>query len=376
MNKSPLAIYVHIPFCKRKCAYCDFASFAGCDHLYRQYFDTLGSEIDAWQDKLRIYTMRSIFFGGGTPSLVPAEYIAGVIERIGRYIEIPTDAEITIEANPGTVDMEKLKAYQKAGVNRISFGVQSFDADLLKTLGRIHTPEEAKNAVRMAKEAGFDRISIDLMYALPNQTMKSWLATIETALELPVDHISAYSLIVEEGTQMGKWVSEGSVTLPDEDTVNEMQRMAIARFEKAGLMRYEISNFAIPGSESRHNMAYWQDVDYLGLGCAAHSLIGNRRFSNPDALDEYLSGARMLDETERSEADRKEEIIMLSTRMTAGLDMRRWQAEFGENFETRYQKPIEKMKNYGLVEIENGFMRLTPMGMELQDAVVMEFLDD
>ena len=373
---NPLAIYVHIPFCKRKCAYCDFASFADCEALYQQYFDTLGGEIDAWQDKLRNYTLRSIFFGGGTPSLVPAEYIAGTIERISRYIEIPEDAEITIEANPGTVDMEKLSAYRKAGVNRISFGVQSFDAGLLMTLGRIHTPEEAENAVRMAKEAGFGRISIDLMYALPGQTMQMWLSTIETALALPVDHISAYSLIVEEGTQMGKWVSEGSVSLPDEDTVNEMQRMAVAKFEKSGLMRYEISNFAIPGSESRHNMAYWQDIDYLGLGCAAHSLMENKRFSNPDRLEDYLSGAGMQEITERSVSDRREEIIMLSTRMTQGLDLRKWQAEFHEDFEARYQKPIEKMKKYGLLEIENGFMHLTPAGMELQDVVVLEFLED
>ena len=376
MNMKPLAIYVHIPFCKRKCAYCDFASFAGCESLYQQYFDTLGSEIDAWQHKLRNYTLRSIFFGGGTPSLVPAEYIAAAIERIARYIEIPPDAEITIEANPGTVDMEKLTTYRSAGINRISFGVQSFDADLLKTLGRIHTPEEAEKAVLMAKDAGFERISIDLMYALPNQTMQTWLSTIETALALPIDHISAYSLIVEAGTQMGKWVSEGSVKLPDEDTVNEMQRMAVAKFEKSGLKRYEISSFAVPGSESRHNMAYWQDIDYLGLGCAAHSLMENKRFSNPDDLDTYLSGIRMMDITERSVSDRKEEIIMLSTRMTMGLDIAKWNSEFHEDFEEHYRKPIDKMKNYGLLEIENGFMRLTPMGMELQDAVVLEFLED
>lgn len=371
----PLAIYIHIPFCKRKCAYCDFASFAGCEHLYQQYFDVLGGEIDAWQDKLRNYTLRSIFFGGGTPSLVPAEYIAAAIGRIARYIEITPETEITIEANPGTVDMEKLRVYRRAGINRISFGVQSFDAALLKALGRIHDPEEAKQAVFMAKEAGFERISIDLMYALPGQTMRTWQETIETALQLPVDHISAYSLIVEEDTQMGKWVSEGSVSLPDEDTVNEMQRMAVAKFEKAGLMRYEISNFAKPGSESRHNMAYWQDVDYLGLGCAAHSLMENERFSNPNDLEAYLSGVRMQDLTVRSEMDRREEIIMLSTRMTTGLDMRKWKADFAEDFETIYRKPIEKMQNYGLIEIENGFMRLTPAGMELQDAVVLEFLD-
>ena len=372
---NPLAIYVHIPFCKRKCAYCDFTSFAGCEDRYKEYFDALGSEIDAWQDKLRISSMRSIFFGGGTPSLAPAKYIAETIGRISRYIAIAPDAEITIEANPGTVDMDKLTAYRKAGVNRISFGVQSFDANLLQTLGRIHDPEEAKNAVHMAKTAGFDHISVDLMYALPGQNMQMWLSTIETALSLPIDHISAYSLIIEEGTQMGKWVSEGSVTLPDEDTVNEMQRMAIAKFEKAGFMRYEISNFAKPGCESRHNMAYWKDIDYLGLGCAAHSLVDNQRFSNPDTLEAYLSGARMLELSERSMDDRKEEIIMLSTRMTMGLDLKKWRAEFNEDFEARYRKPIEKMKNYGLLEIENGFMKLTPAGMELQDAVVLEFLD-
>lgn len=370
----PMAIYIHIPFCKRKCAYCDFVSYAGCEALYERYFSALYDEIDAWREKIGQYSLRSIFFGGGTPSLAPQEYIAQTIERIGRAMTIAPDTEITIEANPGAVDAEKLAAYRRAGVNRISFGVQSFDEGMLRAIGRIHTPQEAKEAVLLAKEAGFAHISIDLMYALPDQSMQSWRDTLHQALALPLDHISAYSLIVEENTPLGKAVREGRVSLPDEDCVNEMQRMAIVEFERAGLRRYEISNFARVGCESRHNTAYWQDIDYLGLGCAAHSLMENRRFSNPASLEEYLSGVRMQNLSERTEQDHREEILMLSTRMTRGLDLSAWTREFGECFEARYRAPIEKLRKYGLIEIENGFMRLTPMGMELQDAVVLEFL--
>lgn len=371
----PLAIYVHIPFCKRKCVYCDFVSYAGCEALYERYFDALFAEIDTWREKIGEYHLQSIFFGGGTPTIVPTEKISETIERISRATKIENDVEITIEANPGTVDAAKLEAYRRAGVNRISFGVQSFDEAILKSIGRIHTPEQAKTAVLLAKDIGFEHISIDLMYALPKQDMRIWRESIQTALSLPLDHISAYSLIVEENTPMGKWVREGSVSLPDEDCVNEMQRMAIMELERAGFHRYEISNFARSGGESRHNIAYWQDIDYLGLGCAAHSLMENRRFSNPISPEEYIGGIRMTEITERTVEDQKEEIIMLSTRMVRGLDMGAWKRNFNEDFEARYRAAIQKLENYGLIEIENGFLRLTEVGMELHNAVVLEFLD-
>ena len=374
--KKPLAIYVHVPFCVRKCAYCDFASFAGCEAMWEPYFDALGGEIAAWADKLRAYRARSIFFGGGTPSLVPGTMIAGVMEKLRSCVEIAPDAEITIEANPGTLDMEKLRIYRDAGINRISIGVQSFDAELLQNLGRIHSPGEAEDAVRMAREAGFENISIDLMYALPGQSMAQWRSTLERAAALPVKHISAYSLIVEEGTEMARRVAGGLAQVPGDDEVNEMQRMAVCMLEKAGFMRYEVSNYARPGFESRHNITYWQGGEYLGLGSAAHSLVENCRFANPPELRDYLASERMLDKTELSLADRREEMLMLSTRMVRGLDLSAWQQAFGDRLEETKAREIRKLENYGFIEIAGGFLRLTPIGLEMQDSVVLELMDD
>ena len=372
----PLAIYIHVPFCARKCAYCDFASFAGREDAWQDYFAALRAEMDAWADRLRAYEARSVFFGGGTPSLVPAEYIADALDHLRRLLPLSADCEITLEANPGTLTADKLAAYRRAGVNRLSIGVQSFDAELLRNLGRIHTPEQAVDAVRMAAEAGFTNLSIDLMYALPGQSMAQWSETLARAVALPIKHISAYSLIVEPGTEMEKRVASGEAVLPDDDLVNEMQRMAVQRLAEQGFARYEISNFAAPGHESRHNLTYWQDGDYLGLGSAAHSLVENERFSNPPELARYLAGERMCERTERSLRDHREEVLMLSTRTLRGLDLARWQAEFGEDFVQGHARQLRKLESYGLIEIEGGFLRLTPVGLELQDSVVLELMDD
>ena len=372
----PLAIYIHIPFCARKCAYCDFASFAGREDAWEDYFAALHAEMDAWADRLRAYEARSIFFGGGTPSLVPAAYIQGALDHLRRLLPFAADCEITLEANPGTLTAAKLEAYRCAGVNRLSIGVQSFDADLLRNLGRIHTPEQAEEAVRMAAEAGFENLSIDLMYALPGQSMAQWSDTLAQAVSLPVKHISAYSLIVEPGTEMERRVERGEAIIPDDDLVNEMQRMAVQRLAEHGLARYEISNYAVPGYESCHNLTYWQDGDYLGLGSAAHSLVENERFSNPSELALYLAGERMCGRTLRSLRDRREEMLMLSTRTVQGMNLARWRAEFGEDFEETHARQLNKLERYGLIEIEGGFLRLTPVGLELQDSVVLELMDD
>ena len=372
----PLAIYIHVPFCARKCAYCDFASFAGREDAWEDYFAALHAEMDAWADRLRAYEARSVFFGGGTPSLVPAAYITGALDHLRRLLPFSADYEITLEANPGTLTADKLEAYRRAGVNRLSIGVQSFDADLLRNLGRIHTPGQAVEAVRMAADAGFGNISIDLMYALPGQSMAQWSETLDRALSLPVKHISAYSLIVEPGTEMERRVESGEAILPDDDLVNGMQRLAVHRLAEHGLARYEISNFAVRGYESRHILTYWQDGDYLGLGSAAHSLLENERFSNPPELARYLAGERMCERTARSLRDHREEVLMLSTRTLRGLDLARWQAEFGEDFEETHARQLRKLESYGLIEIEGGFLRLTPVGLELQDSVVLELMDD
>lgn len=372
----PLAIYIHVPFCKRKCVYCDFASFAGREGIWKEYFAALGEEIDGWTEQLQAYEAHSIFFGGGTPSLVDAEFIARTLERLRNTVRFAADIEITLEANPGTLTNEKLRIYRNAGINRLSLGVQSFDSDLLKNLGRIHTPEDAEKAVLLAQDAGFDNISIDLMYALPGQSMAQWKRTLEKAVSLPLTHISAYSLIVEEGTEMARRVTAGETVIPDDDSVNEMQRMAVCMLAHAGFARYEISNFAKPGCESRHNMTYWIGGEYLGLGSAAHSLMANARFSNQPEPERYMAGERKLDYSLRSIRDQQEEALMLETRMVRGLDLNKWQRRFAEDFLKKYANTVRRLGNYGFIEIENGFLRLTPAGLELQDSVVLELMED
>lgn len=371
----PLALYVHVPFCKRKCVYCDFASYAGCEGRMDAYFQALYAEMDAWLPKLKAYRVRSVFFGGGTPSLVPAEKIAESLARLKDALPFADDAEITLEANPGTLDMQKLSIYRSAGVNRLSIGVQSFDGRVLESIGRIHTPQEAEAAVWMAREAGFSNISIDLMYALPDQDMKIWSETLDRAVTLPISHISAYSLIVEPNTEMERRVRAGIAKIADDDTVNEMQRMAICRLQRAGFARYEISNFAKVGRESRHNLIYWTGGEYLGLGSAAHSLLDNVRFCNPPELERYISGERCLERSLRSLQDQKEETLMLSTRLIRGLDLAAWERDYSESFVEKHERQIEKLLAYDLIQLQNGFLRLTPAGLELQDSVVLELMD-
>lgn len=368
----PLAIYIHVPFCVRKCVYCDFASFAGCEDVWDDYFSVLCDEIDSWRDVLSERELHSIYFGGGTPSLVPAEYIASVLDKLRMLSNFSEDCEITLEVNPGTLSPEKLEIYRHTGANRISLGAQSFDAGLLQMLGRIHTPQQIVEAVCMVRDAGFVNINLDLMYALPGQTMEQWEETLKQALGLPLTHISAYSLIVEPGTELALRVGVGEIRIPGDDTVNAMQRCAVQRLEAAGFGRYEISNFARTGFECHHNLTYWFGGDYLGMGSAAHSLLDERRFSNPPELKRYIKGERQCDMYVRSEEDRRDEMLMLATRTTRGLDLALWREEFGEDFVTQHSTQILKLESLGLVELTDGCLRLTPTGLELQDAVVLE----
>ena len=377
-----LSIYIHVPFCARKCAYCDFASISGREADWGRYFDEILTEIRLWSeitdfgllgDKYRVKTM---FIGGGTPTLVDADYIEKTIDACRGIASFEADAEITIEGNPGTLTPHGLAAYRRVGVNRLSLGVQSFDDGLLRSLGRIHTAGQIGEAVIMAREAGFDNINLDLMYALPGQEMGQWTDTLDAAVALGVEHLSAYSLIVEPGTLMAARVASGAATVPDDDAVNAMQRQAIARLDAAGYRRYEISNYARPGRECRHNLVYWNRGDYLGLGCAAHSLLGGRRFHNPESLDDYLVGVRRQDEIQLTPRDEMEETLMLSTRTVQGLDLSAWESTFGVPFVRGREAAIRQLEKGGLVEIAGGRLRLTTRGMEVQDAVVLELLGE
>ena len=378
----PLSLYIHVPFCARKCAYCDFASYPGRETDWRRYFDEIATEIRLWSGETDFgllserYRVISMFIGGGTPTLVDAGYIGRVIDACRAIVPFEADAEITIEGNPGTLTPEKLAAFRRAGVNRLSLGAQSFDDGLLRSLGRIHTAAQIGQAVTMARDAGFDSINLDLMYALPGQGMNQWKDTLDAAIALGVEHISAYSLIVEPGTPMAARVASGTAIVPEDDAVNAMQRAAIDRLSAAGYRRYEISNYARPGLECRHNLVYWNRGDYLGLGCAAHSLMGGRRFHNPDSLDEYLSGGRRLDEAVLTPQDEMEETLMLSTRTVRGLDLTAWARAFGTSFARGRERVLDRLENGGLIETGDGFLRLTMRGMEVQDAVVLELMGE
>ena len=377
----PLSIYVHVPFCLKKCAYCDFASYPDRETDWSRYFDVLTGEIENWARNTdyglfgETYRVRSMFIGGGTPTLVPAEYIREIIDRSRFIAEFDGDVEITIEGNPGTLTPEKLAVYRRAGVNRLSLGAQSFDDGLLRSLGRIHTSAQVAEAVKMARDAGFSNINLDLMYALPGQTMEQWLDTLDRAVELGVEHISAYSLIVEPGTPMAARVERGEAVVPEDDAVNAMQRACVERLAKADFGRYEISNYAKPGHACRHNLTYWRRGDYLGLGCAAHSLIQETRFSNPASLEAYLAGSRMEDLTRLTREDAMEETVMLATRTTRGLDLAEWKETFGADFVEPRRRNLDRLQAGGWIEINGGFLRLTLRGMEVQDAVVLELLN-
>jgi len=372
----PLSLYIHIPFCASKCAYCDFASYPGREGDWARYFGALWKELEDWRAALAGYGVATVFFGGGTPTLVDAGYIEETLARARAVAPFMEGAEITLEGNPGTLTPGKLAAYRRAGVNRLSLGAQSFDDELLKSLGRIHTAEQVSEAVEMARQAGFENINLDLMYALPGQGMVQWRDTLDAALALGVPHISAYSLIVEAGTPMERRVASGEAVLPEDETVNAMQREAIRFLARAGLGRYEISNYARPGFECRHNLVYWSRGEYLGLGCAAHSLFGGCRFHNPDGLDAYLSGGRRLEEQRLTVRDAMEETVMLATRTARGLDLKKWGADFGAPFERGMEKPLERLRRGGLIEIGDGFLRLTGRGLELQNAVVLELVEN
>ena len=371
----PLSLYIHIPFCLSKCAYCDFASYPGREGDWARYFGALWDEIDGWRPELGGYQVATAFFGGGTPTLVPAGYIAETLERCRAALPFAPDAEITIEGNPGTLTPEKLRAYRRAGIDRLSLGAQSFDDGLLRSLGRIHRAAQVGEAVRMARDAGFNNINLDLMYALPGQTMDQWRVALDAAVALGVEHLSAYSLIVEPGTPMAARVARGEAAVPDDDAVNAMQRLAVSRLADAGYARYEISNYAKPGFECRHNLVYWSRGEYLGLGCAAHSLLREARFSNPASLEAYLSGERRLDVRRLTDAERMDETLMLATRTARGLDLVAWERDFGAPFAAGREGALRRLSDGGFIEINGGFLRLTLRGMEVQDAVVLELTE-
>ena len=382
------SLYLHIPFCHTRCHYCDFNTYAGILPLREPYVRALLTEI-ALAGKMAEHAdgslrrVRTIFFGGGTPSLLSVGQISRLLDACRSHFAVDTGAEITLEANPGTLSREQLVGLRQAGINRLSMGAQSFDAQLLTTLGRIHTPEEITQAVEYAREAGFDSINVDFMFGLPDQTMRHWQETLEKALALHPEHLSLYSLIIEEGTPFYSWAHEGRITPGDEDLCADMYEYADDLLHAAGYENYEISNWALPGHQSRHNLTYWQNLPYIGMGAGAYSSFGGRRFSDVRDPNEYiriLKTGRMPEnvaETEQVErAQAMSETAFLALRTAQGLHLPTFEQRFGEPFTNFAGNRLQHVEEAGLLEQENGWLRLSKRGRLLGNEVFLRLLPD
>lgn len=348
-----LELYFHIPFCVRKCNYCDFLSSPADREVQEAYMAALFSETEGRAGEYKEYEVVSVFIGGGTPSVVEAKWIVRLMTIVREKYCLAEDAEITIEVNPGTVNREMLSAYRQAGINRLSIGLQSANKDELKRMGRIHSFEEFVETYYAARAAGFQNINVDVMSALPGQSLESYRETLHTVLTLnpQPEHISAYSLIVEEGTLFAKWEEEGSLDVPDEDTERFMYEETKRILESAGFERYEISNYAKAGYECCHNIGYWKRVNYVGFGIGAASLVGNKRFSNDDNLQKYMEQpldcrSAMLALTVK---EQMEEFLFLGLRMTKGVNEKEFAECFGCTLEEVYGQVITRNMEAGLL---------------------------
>lgn len=364
--KRPLGIYIHIPFCVRKCKYCDFLSGPAEKEIQEKYIEMLLEEIEQYKELLDNSRTETIFFGGGTPSILDGAEIVRIMDKLRSFGNISKTAEISIEANPGTVTEEKLMLWKKAGINRISFGLQSADDEELKRLGRIHTWEEFKENYHLARNCGFTNINVDLMSALPGQNMDTWKKTMEKVTALEPEHISAYSLIIEEGTPFYEAYANHPELLPTEEEEREMYYETKAFLAAKGYERYEISNYAKPGYECRHNLSYWERVDYLGLGLGAASLLENVRKSNQTELSEYLKGNFLGERETLSDVNAMEEYFFLGLRKMKGVDWTPYQKQ--------YEKTVDKLIKDGLLEKSENYIRLTELGIDVSNYVLAEFL--
>lgn len=375
------ALYVHIPFCIAKCAYCDFNSYPIRGQDTRTYVEALIEEMRLVRVSIPSLTavFGSVYFGGGTPTTLPPQTLVGILERLRELYPIAQDAEVTVEANPGTVDRGALQHLRAGGFNRLSLGVQALNDRLLRTLGRVHTAQQAVQSVCWAKEAGFSNINIDLIYGLPGQSVGDWRSTLQEAVALEPQHISAYALSVEPGTQFWHLRDEGLLCLPDEDTEVEMWDVAGALLAQHGYERYEISNYARPGWRCRHNQAYWRNEPYLGFGAGAASYWDGERRRNVWEPERYaqkvMSGCVPAEESERLPPEKAAgEAVMLGLRMLEGLDAEVIQQRFGVNVLERFADRIARLVGVGLLDVDGSRLRLTPRGLMLANEVCAEFV--
>lgn len=377
MENKEIGIYVHIPFCKRKCHYCDFISYCNKDSKIEEYIQAVKKEI-AWQKiKSEITT---IYIGGGTPSYIDSKYIKEILEEINNK-SVSKNAEITIEVNPGTVTIEKLTDYKQAGINRLSIGLQTSKDELLKQIGRIHNFEQFLETYEMARKVGFQNINVDLMLGLPNQRISDLKETLEKVMELQPEHISVYSLIVEDGTPIANKIESGELQLPEEDVERNMYWYVKNTLELNGYIHYEISNFAKKGYESKHNMNCWKQKEYLGIGTAAHSYRDITRYSNTENLEEYIKNIqkenfernRIIHEIQK-EDDTKKEYMILGLRQIEGVQISKFKEKFVDNPVYLFRKELNKLSDQGLISVDDDYIKLTNKGIDLANLVWEEFV--
>jgi oxygen-independent coproporphyrinogen-3 oxidase len=386
-----IGLYIHIPFCTAKCGYCDFNSYAGHDHLVPSYTDALIKEASLWERTLRGRRVETIFFGGGTPSLTPAADLARILASIRSIMQVDADAEVSLESNPGSVTIEYLRELRAIGLNRLSIGVQSFSDDELRALDRIHSGDDARAAFAAAREAGFDNVNLDFIYGLPEQPPERWQSTLEEALALAPEHLSLYALTVEEGTPLARDVARGRTPAPDGDAQADQYEWTQERMAAAGFEHYEISNWARPGRRCRHNLVYWQNREYLGLGAGAHSFLNGTRFSTVllpnryiELVDEsavpnaegvrtmrHLAGGEQVT-TETKMAD----TLILGLRLSEGVDLCAFERQFGRTVDELHGPVLEEFVGYGLLERDAERLRLTARGRLLSNELFQRLLPE
>jgi oxygen-independent coproporphyrinogen-3 oxidase len=380
-----LGIYIHIPFCKQKCYYCDFVSYSNKCSEVKEYIESLKKEIEEFD--FSNYKVTSIYIGGGTPSYIDSIYIVEILSELKEKLKCNLiefkDIEITIEVNPGTVDTKKLNDYKKSGINRLSIGLQSTKNDILKKIGRIHTYQEFLEIYKLARETGFKNINIDLMIGIPEQKIGDLKNTLQDIIKLEPEHISVYSLIIEENTPIEKMLENGEIKLPDEDLERNMYWYVKNTLELNGYNHYEISNFAKLGKESRHNLNCWNQEEYIGFGVAAHSYLNGIRFSNTINVEEYIQHIEnnrkeeniQIEESQSLE-DKKNEFMMLGFRKIQGVDIARFKEKFIDNPIFLYRENLNKLVEEGLIEVDLNHIKLTNKGIDLANLVFEEFVDD
>ncbi|MHB1315347.1 MAG: radical SAM family heme chaperone HemW [Christensenellales bacterium] len=372
-------LYVHIPFCVSKCNYCDFLSFPCRPEETEGYTESLRREMELWQSVMQDTGFDTVYIGGGTPSLLPLGAVSRITDTLRRCFTVASSAEITIEANPDSFCLEKANEYAACGINRVSMGLQSAQGRLLKQLGRPHTAGQYRQAIEYAKTAGIRNISTDVMYGLPGQHLKDYSDTLLAAINAGVVHISAYSLIVEEGTPFFSRKAEGALNLPNEEEEWEMEQVGRMILRQNGFIRYEVSNYAFEGFRCRHNINYWLNGAYLGLGLGAHSRIGNRRFKNERELEPYTDRIKkgelpICGTNNLTQQEDMFETVMMGLRLCAGLDTEAFAIRFGVRLEDAYPKAVEKIVQGGLLRLNAGRAALTARGMDIMNSVLLEFL--